>query len=643
MFSRSFFGYLARLFFLSLLFLLLLRGVFVIYHFSSIPQPTFTGLLQAFLIGALMDSSVLCSALMAALLISCLAMPLARDRTPKWFYHISNLLIGLVFFVNIADIFYFNQYGARLNMFAGEAMYDPGKIISTAWKIYPIIRILLCYFVLLLVFVRLHSRIRKKFRQVYVERPSFKWGSLAVLFLGAFSFLYYGPPLWTLANFSDSSVLNQGSLNGVYTLIKSWHQQRIYDSDVPAFSYYSDQEAQKILQDSIVKQDEKPVSPEFPFLREVSPADSFVKKNVVIILLESFGSRYVGKLNDGKGYSPGFDRYADSGMFFTHFHSNGPRTQNGIMSAVSGFPSILGVNLQRRKGVNEFQTLGNILLKEGYETQFLHNGHADYDDMDKFMRQGGFQEQMDVNDFKSWKIKNEWGVSDEDLYARAYEMLWNTSGKPVLSVLLTMSNHEPHEVPEDFRKKYPEMERMEPKQSTFFYSDRALADFLDKCSKHPQYKNTLFVIFGDHGDAYGPEDNVCKIFHIPCLILNSKAGKGVSHQTASQCDIPATVLRELNYRGQYHFIGQDLFGKSFKPYSFMRGYGNDVFLCRDSIMLKYYFETKKGVYYYLDRYHYQRPAGDVPEKVRKQMEDFTRAYMQAVSWTFRNGRYKFRE
>ena len=639
MLNRSFFHYTLRLYLLCILFLFSLRLFFITCHFSSISAPSFTGILETFLIGFVFDSCISSAVILFSLILSFLLLRFLRDKTIRIFSISVNILFSLVLFINIVDVFYFNQFGTRMNMFAGEALHDPYKIISTVWKIYPVIRILLGYSVLIFIFTRLHRRSRERIDRS--EKPKIKWAILSLLSPLALSFLYYGPPLWTLSCFSDSPVLNQASLNGVYTLVKSWDQQRIYDNDIPAWHYTSDEEALKVLRDSISGADQHFVSgADIPTLRSNLVPDSFRQKNVVIIILESFGSRFIGKMNEGKGFSPNFDRWCDSGMFFTHFHSNGPRTQNGIMSAVSGFPSILGNNLQRRKGVNEFHTLGNILLEKGYETKFLHNGHADYDDMDKFMRQGGFQKQLDVNDYTHWRMKNEWGVSDEDLYEKAYDMIWNTSGKPVLSVMLTMSNHEPHELPLEFRKQHPEVEKMDAKQATFYYSDVALGNFLDKCRKHPQYSNTLFVIIADHGEAYGPEDNFCKIFHIPCLVLNAEQGKGISKNTASQCDIPSTILAQLHFNGNYHFIGQDIFSKDVHPFAFMHAYGNDLFLCRDSILLKYYFENGKAEFYYTDRHHYQRTANDVSLEIQKGMIAFLQRYIQSITRIFRSGKYR---
>ncbi|MEW6468984.1 MAG: sulfatase-like hydrolase/transferase [Bacteroidota bacterium] len=640
MFSKSHFSYLLKVYGLGLLALFLLRAVFIIYHFSSITPFSIPSLAQSVLTGLLFDSAVIAVTLFILLLFATCAGLIVKRAKDKVFFISANLAFALIFFVNLTDVFFYNQFGTRLNLLATEAGQDPGKIFPSIWKTYPVIRALLGYAALLFVFVRIHRKIYRAAIQAPAYGPRFKWAGISFFTMASLSFLYYGPPLWTLSEFSHSPVLNQASMNGVYTIAKSWQQMR-YDTDVPVYAYTDDATALRHLLDSIVQPGDSLLDERgFRFMKGAD-SSGLKRKNIVIILMESFGARYIGKLNEGKGFSPAFDRLADEGIFCTRFKSNGPRTQNGIISTVSGFPSVLGVNLQRRKGVNEFHTLAGILLGRGYASRFIHNGHADYDDMDKFMRQGGFQEIVDADDYTHWRVKNEWGVSDEDLYDKAYEMIWNTDGRPVLSVLLTMSNHSPYDIPEAFRKAHPETKQMTPQQASFYYSDHALGNFISKCRQHPQYSETLFVILADHGEAYDPVDNEYKIFHVPCLFLNFSAGRGVFGKAASQCDIPATLLAELNYRGNYHFIGQNIFDKSYRPYAFSRSYGNDVYLCTDSILVKYFFETDKAEFYRLGADQYLKPAGAISQSTKENMVLFTRHYMQSLSAIFRKGKYRF--
>lgn len=640
--GRAHFVYLCKLYGISIAAFLILRLCFITYHSSSVIRFSFPDFIHCLFTGYVFDSSVVCPLMLSLLLLQSLFESFRMNKNWKIFRLAYNLFIATIFFINTIDIFFYKQFGTRVNLLAEEAGNDPGKILPGIWKMFPVLTTLFLFAVFIFIFLRIHRKIFNASAISAGAPTNFKWSSLTVLLLAAFSFLYYGPPLWTLAEFSSSPVFNQAAMNGAYTLAKSYQQRKIYENDIPAFDYVKEEEALKTLLDSIKAGSESMVPGIVPTLRTLAKSDtvSFRKKNIVIILLESYGTKYIGRMNEGKGFSPMFDTISELGIFCTKFKSNGPRTQNGIMSAVSGFPSVLGVNLQRRKGTSQYSTLGNILLTEGYETKFIHNGHADYDDMDKFMRQGGFEEVFDVNNYSKWRMKNEWGVSDEDLYEKAYEKIWNTGGRPVLSVLLTMSNHGPYDLPDEFREAHPEVQGMTKPQAAFYYSDFALGHFLEKCRQHPQYKNTLFVIIADHGEAYEPTDNECKIFHIPALFLNFSKPNGLFEQPASQCDIPTTIVAELNYKGNYHFIGQNIFSEDYKPFAFCRSYGNHVYLCTDSLMLKYFFETGQADLFLLDKHQYQVPYANAGKQTKNAMIRFTQRYMQSLSAIFRKGKYR---
>ncbi|MBS1637453.1 MAG: LTA synthase family protein [Bacteroidetes bacterium] len=467
---------------------------------------------------------------------------------------------------------------------------------------------------------------------------SFREFPVALLFLMVFSFLYLGPPFWALAT-TTSNTLNQAALNGTYSFIKSVDQHDIYKESIPDYHFCADSAAINGLKQAIIKQNEQPLSSNLPTLRKINNTQPFLKKNIVIVIMESFSARYIGCLNeDHKGFSPYFDKISQEGILFTSCRSNGPRSQHGIISTVSGFPAIQGINLQRRKGVNPFETLGSILVSEGYNTQFIHNGDAGFDDMSDFFSQGGFEKIIDIKDFKTWRVKNEWGISDEDLYDKAETLIWSHEKKPTLSVLMTVSNHAPNEVPNEFRKQHPEINKMTKLQASFYYSDYALGKFIEHCKRNPEYKNTLFLVLADHGAIYDPDDGDYNIFRIPALLLNTSKEPGRFNDMCAQCDFATTILHEINYPGQFHFVGQDLFSKDFKPFAFSRPYGNEILFSSDTLVLKLQFETGTPIFYRLRDQKYLTEVSNQADKHLKEI-NFVKQYLQSTSFIFKNGKY----
>ena len=631
--GKSYYFYLIKLYCLLLVLFSFLRICFIIYHLSSVISIDITNVSLTFIIGLLFDSVVVSSTILLIIFLTYILQFVFKGLIYNIFYFVTNVLIGFFLFINIIDIFYFNQYGTRINSLIFEATQETNTIIITIWKIYPVIKIILFFIVVYIIFNWLHKKIFKKFLKSVVinSNLSIKWLIASLIFFASLSFLYYGPPLWTISEFSSSSVLNQASMNGVYCLIKSFHQKIIYKTDLPSYNYFEKEIAFQIVKKNIVNNNDSLIKNDFIFLRQFKQnSDSnFAKKNIVIIIMESFGSKYIGCLNNGVGFSQSFDSISKNGILFTNFIANGPRTQNGVISTISGFPSILGVNIQRRKGLYEFQTLGNILLSKGYNTNFIHNGRASYDDLDKFMRQGGFLNQIDVKDFKTWQMKNEWGVSDEDLYEKALQYIWANNNVPTLSVILTMTNHAPYELPVEFKMHHSEINKMSEQQAAFYYSDYALGKFIRKCSKNKNYMNTVFYILADHSDNFGLNCDEVNIFRIPLLILNSKQNCGRINKVASQCDLPSTILSELNYKGKYHFIGQDIFASNYKPFAYARDYNNNLYLFEDSVILKYNLESNL----------FKNIVGSI--NVKTENVDFLKCYIQTITYIFRNGKYRY--
>jgi phosphoglycerol transferase MdoB-like AlkP superfamily enzyme len=618
-----------------LFFLLLFTGIRGYFIYLNMEGQDFAigDTVHAFMVGLMVDSSVSAFIILFALVLSWPFSLLKRNfRIPLLITLVS--LGSLTALIGIIDCHYYKQFGSHLTIQALELFHDKGSVLLiTIRDHFPIYRVLLVFALIAVLFIALHKRFVPKSP---VQAVTWKHFLLSFGAAGIFTFLYIGPPFWDIA-VSPSSFINSASLNGTYTLAKSIEQNKVYKESIPDYHLSDDAEAIHALRELVLKPDETFVEGNVPTLRRINTGLPFVKKNIVIVIMESFGANYIGRCNEGKGFSPQFDELSKEGVFFTSCRSNGPRSQHGIISLVSGFPAIQGVNLQRRKGVNKFETLGNVLHQEGYKTQFIHNGDAGFDDMNDFFSQGGFERIVDINDFKTWKYKNEWGVSDEDLYERAYDLIWSGNKHPALSVLMTVSNHFPNEVPADFIASHPETKQMEKRQISYYYSDYALGKFMRKCKEHPEYKNTLFLILADHGEYYVPEDTEYKIFHIPALLLNSTKGAGVCDKICSQCDFGTTLLHDLHFPGAFHFIGQDIFSQSFKPVAFSKPYGNEVLLNIDGRIIRYYFETKKAIYYRLEGKHLiEQPA---EQGRHADMEELLAHYLQSTSCIFRNGSY----
>ncbi len=613
------------------------RICFIVY------QMPFTGsssadMVMTLVYGLMVDASICSISLtICFLLASPFLFFLKRIRIPAHVL-LTRIFYLILILVSIIDVFYFAQFGTRLTILALNIFHDTSEIAGTILDSFPVFSVLAIVATLYLVLHFLSKRWRRRIVPDAPSRPVF----LLYFFLSAtaLSFLYIGPPFWRLTGAFGNSVYNQASLNGIYSFIKSADQEGINANEIPEHAYGDLPSALNDIKNVIRGKGEKYISCGFSeFRRQRTDTLPMSGKNVVIIIMESFGANLCGALNDGTGFTPGFDAWADSGILFTDFYSNGPRTVQGLVSTTASFPAILGGHPIRRKGLNEMQTIGNVFSDKGYLAQFIHNGDAGFDDMDVFMKGGGFSVIVDKQDYSSPLHKESRGVSDEDLFLKAYDMIWKNGGKPKLSVLLSLTNHKPYEVPQKFIDDFSFMKGLTDMEQGMVYSDHALSKFLDRCSKHPEFSNTVFFILGDHAEMYKPEDSELGIFHIPLLILNSGKVPGRDSTTGSQVDVAPTVISLTHLTCEHHFMGQDLLDISRKPLAFCKGYGNDIMMVLDKNAIKYYFEDRSFEYFSVTQKRYPVKDDNGPPIF---FVDLIENYLQVTSHVYRTGKHRFK-
>lgn len=533
----------------------------------------FLDILKALAIGIVIDSSVMSCCIIACFLLGVLVALISEKAGKKVLTIGLTVVLLSVTIVNVVDVFYYGYYNTRLSYNLVQLFFENfGDNFKMLWNGYPLMWIILGGIVAMVLIWLLVERL---FKDVQM-RPKTWLTILAVLVtFGVFSFLYYGPPFWRLTTFSSEVMLNQAASNGVYTLVKSYSINHKAHGDMFPF------EEQKVLEDMdenlafIFSQEETPVGSMAPTLRKFMHPDYIeTPKNIIIVISESFSATLTGAIGqDERSYAPCYDSICREGVLFTHCFSNGPRTQHGIVSVLSGFPSVIGSSLIRRREANSFFTIADAVRQEGYETNFIHGGNLDYDDMRDYLRQGNFQHIYGVEDFDTWKFKNDWGVCDEDLFDFAFQRI-KEAKQPHLTVILTMSNHLPYDIPPEFAKLHPEVAGFQDLKASYYYADYAFGSFIDQIKTLPEYENTLVLHVADHGEVYSQADRPFRMFHVPALLLNGSRRNTVFDAVCSQMDIVPTLLSEMGFKGAFPCIGRNLFAEDYRPFATMNTYDN---------------------------------------------------------------------
>jgi phosphoglycerol transferase MdoB-like AlkP superfamily enzyme len=320
-------------------------------------------------------------------------------------------------------------------------------------------------------------------------------------------------------------------------------------------------------------QDETVLEQIFTPIHEPLTTDSIPrqKKNVVVIFLESFGREYVGSLNQEvlpgyQGYTPFLDSLMKKAVSFQYTYANGRASVDAMPSALSGLPMFVESFVAASHATNHLGGMAACLDSLGYETAFFHGAPASSLGFQGFTRSTGFHECFSQEDFEADKRTNGaadsdnwWGIWDEP-FLQYFRMKMSDMKQPFMTALFTLSSHHPFHVPEQYKTKFPEEEM--PIHKCIRYTDHALKRFFEESSKEPWYKNTVFVMTGDHTNMSNHPEYKSSInqFSTSIIIYDASGDitPGIRKGIAQQTDILPTILNLVGYDKPYMAFGCDL-------------------------------------------------------------------------------------
>jgi phosphoglycerol transferase MdoB-like AlkP superfamily enzyme len=291
--------------------------------------------------------------------------------------------------------------------------------------------------------------------------------------------------------------------------------------------------------------------------RQIAPSHPARPKNLVIVLEESLGAEFVGALG-GLPLTPHLDALAKEGVWFEHLYATGTRSVRGLEALVTGFtPTPAQSVIKLGRSQRNFFSIAALLRDQGYATSFIYGGEAQFDNMRRFFMNNGFDSVIDENDYVNPVFHGSWGVSDEDVFARADEEFSKPHESPFFTLLFTTSNHSPYEYPDGRIEPYD----LEPNtvNNAVKYADHALGAFFDRARTRSYWNDTVFLVVADHNSrVYGAKLVPVEHFHIPGLILGGGIEPSTYAPVASQIDLPPTLLSMIGVSSQHPMIGHDL-------------------------------------------------------------------------------------
>lgn len=427
---------------------------------------------------------------------------------------------------------------------------------SVTWgDLWPTLILFCLYGALLFVAWRPVTKIYRVVKQSLKQRLA---STFAMILLGGFIFLAIrggvdtAPANVSKVYFSDNMFLNQAATNPVFSFLSSAARSELKDSD---YRYYSDQECAEIFS-ALTKKGE----PSEMVLNTERP-------NVVLIMLESLGRTVTDEVVDGRVVAPRLQEIKTEGIWFENMYANSYRTDRGTVAVMSGYAAHPVVSVMKYpQKAHTLPAIARSLRDVGYATSFMYGGDANFTNTISYLYGTGVEKIVDKAQMSFDAPTNKWGYADDVVcpYFADEVIRLSQEDRPFFATLLTLSSHEPFDVPHAaFENKI---------LNSVNYTDQHVGAMIDKWRQSEAWDNMLVVLIADHGMPYPEELTTGSLERqrIPMIWTGGVISKvGMKVDTfCSQADLAATLLSQMGIAHDEFTFSHDIFNTQTPHYAF---------------------------------------------------------------------------
>lgn len=285
------------------------------------------------------------------------------------------------------------------------------------------------------------------------------------------------------------------------------------------------------------------------------------KRNVVLVHLESTRAQSVTPYNKDLKTTPFLDSLAQNSLLAEQAYVVVPRSSKATVAVNCGIEPPLYQGPEFEPGGIPAPCLGNLLEEEGYNTVFFQSSSETMDQYSVVAKNLGYEEYYpsESMDTEGFEATNYISYEDDIMLKPSEEWLTEHKDKPFMAQYLTGTGHD------DYRclstshgsENFSEDDLLNRYYNCLRLQDIFLESLFDQYKKLGLYDNTIFVIYGDHGEGFGEHgrylhgDTIYEeglriplLIHAPGWFENGQRAKGLSNET----DILPTVLDMLGYQ-----------------------------------------------------------------------------------------------
>ena len=323
-------------------------------------------------------------------------------------------------------------------------------------------------------------------------------------------------------------------------------------------------------------------------------------RNVILVMLESAGAQYLSTYGARENPMPFLDELAQRSIVFENAYAVYPESIKTLLSVICSQYPALDIPVEKIARMMR-SSLARELGSAGYRSALFHSGRFMYLGMDAVVEDRGYDLVEDAGAIGG-KKESSFGVDEPSTVKR---MLNWTGGlrhdEKFFLTYLPIAGHHPYDTP--LPGPFPETEERDRYLNALNYADNSLRDLLKGLEAQGRLADSLIVIAGDHGEAFGQhEGNYGHSFYIheenmrvPLLIVAPGIVEtGVRDQSpVSLVDLGPTILDLLGRPIPREFQGTSILAGREQLALFYTDYSLTFLGLRDGC-IKYIYEVESN-------------------------------------------------
>jgi lipoteichoic acid synthase len=242
-------------------------------------------------------------------------------------------------------------------------------------------------------------------------------------------------------------------------------------------------------------------------------------------------------------------------------------TSNAITSVNSGlYPSPATDIVEAEPGGIHDRCLAELLGEQGYKSAWFQSAERTFENRPQLVENLGYRHQAyeESMNHRGFQRANYLGYEDDIVLGPSRAWLEENAGGPTLVTYLGVTPHDDYRPIDRYgRKRFSSRAMLDRYLNNIYYDDFWVENIIEQYKRLGLYEDTIFVIYGDHGEAFGEHG----VYHhdgaiweeglrVPMIVHDPKRFEGGERVPgpAHHLDLAPTIVDMLGYEvldGEY--------------------------------------------------------------------------------------------